>query len=247
MGQEFKKVIAGFNEYSFRLLNMVYPKRCIGCRVFLPYDNNRYACDTCWNTIRSIEGLSCRICSRPLPYGGERCFECKNETFPYEKIISAVHYDGIVREYLHRIKFNSRKYLIKLLMPFLNAVAEKNNIFQSTDALVPVPLHPSRLRERGFNQSEIFCTYLSKQYRIPMYKNMLRRVRNTAPQFELLKDKRKTNLMQAFSACKEEKNPPRNVILFDDICTTGFTFRECSLALKKIGVKHITCLCLARD
>lgn len=235
-------------EYTSRFLNMIYPKRCIACGEFLSHDDTRFACISCWKKIEVIKPLSCRMCSRPLDYGGEYCPECRNKVFPYQALYSTLKYGDIIREYLHRIKFGKRAYLLKPLECFLFDVFERNKLMLSADALIPVPLHPVRFRERGFNQSEILCDAISGKYNIRVLKDILVRKKNTLPQFDLSKSERHTNIADAFYISPVKKMLlPRTIVLVDDICTTGATFRECALTLKKSGVKNITCLSLARD
>jgi ComF family protein len=234
--------------YVSRFLNMLFPKTCINCGRDLPHDDAQYTCGACWSTIKKIEGLYCAKCSKPLAYGGEHCVDCAHTKTPYDRIIAAVHYEGVIREYLHRIKFRKQSYLLKPLGELLATAVEGQMPPVSADALIPVPLHRARRRERGFNQSEILAEILSTRFHIPVRNEVLMRTANTQPQYGLIKQKRLNNIAGAFTVSSRAPRPlPRRVILVDDICTTSATFYECSRMLRRSGVKKVLCLALARD
>ena len=139
-------------------------------------------------------------------------------------------------------------YLIQPLTELMCQTIDENKLYDFAEAIIPVPLHPARHRERGFNQSELMSTVIGKNFSIPVITTLLIRKKNTHPQFDLTKDQRIKNIHDAFSIHKQyAHHVPERVLLIDDICTTGETFHECTTALKKAGVKEITCLALARD
>ncbi len=143
-----------------------------------------------------------------------------------------------MRHIILKIKYdNKREYLegfAKLMAVRYRELVEKNDI----DCIIPVPLHKSRQRERGFNQSDILAKYLSVYLDIPTYPEYLKRIKKTKDQKGLNKDERRHNLDNAFVA-KNLESKIKNVLIVDDVYTTGTTIEKCAIALKKAGVKNI--------
>lgn len=237
-----------FTGYCSRFLNIIYPKRCLLCGTDLPHNDRLYACPTCWDSRETIGPLACTACALPLEYGGERCPSCTGKKLPYRAAYASVRYRGVIQKYCHRIKFGRRAYLIDPLAELMCRTVREKNLCQCADAILPVPLHPARYRERGFNQSELLSRIIGGRFSVPVRTDILFRKKNTHPQFELSQERRLTNIRNAFEIHTPCARPlPKRVLLVDDICTTGGTFRECASTLKKAGVKDITCLALARD
>jgi ComF family protein len=114
------------------------------------------------------------------------------------------------------------------------------------DLIVPVPLHPKRLRWRGFNQSLLLARQVSRLYEVPTDPFVLNRARETAPQTELAEDERRRNVRGAFAICAEKSLKGKNVLLVDDVYTSGATVNECSRVLIRGGVREVYVLTLAR-
>jgi ComF family protein len=126
----------------------------------------------------------------------------------------------------------------ELLAPF--AVACR------VDLLAPVPLHPGRLRTRGFNQALLLAELLSATWQLPLQRQPLRRVRGTTPQTELSSDQRALNLLNAFSVPDSASIRDKRIMLVDDVFTTGATLAECSRSLLKAGASAVCCVTVAR-
>ncbi|MFH1380107.1 MAG: ComF family protein [bacterium] len=227
---------------------MVYPKRCISCGSPLPHDNTQYACVTCWNSIERIGENSCAGCSAPLAYQADSCPACQRRPVSYGRLYAAALYRGLMRRYLHRIKFSNKKYIMQALAHLCITRCRQIPHMHTYDAVIPVPLHPARMRERGFNQAEILGKFIADEFSIPLITGLLVRVRNTNPQFNLTLEKRKQNIQNAFNVTKQAAmSKYKKIILVDDICTTGSTLSEAARALKSAGSKKITCFVLAKD
>lgn len=143
-----------------------------------------------------------------------------------------------MRQIILKIKYdNKREYLegfAKLMSIKYRDLINKSEI----DCIIPVPLHKSRQRERGFNQSDILAKHLSKYLNIPSFPDYLGRIKKTKDQKGLNKDERRHNLDNAFIA-KDIPVYIKNVLIVDDVYTTGTTIEKCAIALKKAGVKNI--------
>jgi len=167
---------------------------------------------------------------------------------PQFGINSAAVYDGVVREAIHRFKFEGRKRLAGPLGHLLvKYISELPNIdMREMHYIVPVPLHAKRFRKRGFNQAELLSNILSKYYSIPVFP-ILKRTIDTKPQFSLPIEHRGNNVRGAFQAGVERgKIEGKNLILFDDIYTTGATINECAGVLRKAGARKVEVVVLSR-
>jgi Predicted amidophosphoribosyltransferases len=165
----------------------------------------------------------------------------------YELHIFIFKYDGVIRDRLLKYKFNGKSYLYKM---FSNSILENKkicDIIKQNDGIISVPIHKKRLFERGYNQSELISKEISKRLGIEDFSECLIKNRNTKSQSELSKSERKTNIIGVYSVIDNNNLYNRDIVLVDDIYTTGSTVQECSKILKQNGVKKITILTIAKD
>ncbi len=155
---------------------------------------------------------------------------------------AAVQFQGAVREAIHRLKYNHCTALAPTLAELLADFLRNYPI--PADVIVPVPLHPSRERSRGYNQARLLAQQLAVSQKLPMWYNMVERVRATTPQVKLDAAARRENMRDAFTATDDVAGI--RVLLIDDVCTTGATMEACSAALKSRGAKSVWGLALAR-
>lgn len=167
-----------------------------------------------------------------------RCEGCLKDT-PFDKVLYYGKYEGILKEVIHHYKFNKVKRLSKPLAMLLSELP-----IPDSDAIVVVPLQTKRLKEREFNQTAVIGHHLSRRLRIPFLLDALIKVKDTKPQTGLSEEERLRNLKNAFVAMDKVKG--LNLLLIDDVITTGATIKECSRALLKAGAKGVTVLALAR-
>jgi ComF family protein len=176
-----------------------------------------------------------------------------------KRVYTAFRYDGGIRDALLRLKFNGMKDNARRMALLMKRVKWREDFYsdiKNADYLVPVPLHKNRLKERGFNQSELLAAALSKEYGVPVL-NILARVRKTEYMYGLSRTGRLENVRGAFTivpfegkqkASRAGKASPRlnvegkNIIIIDDIYTTGATIEECARTLKKAGAESVCCL-----
>jgi ComF family protein len=166
---------------------------------------------------------------------------------PQMGIHAVAIYDGVIRSAIHRFKFQKKKKLAQALgivmVRYLSRVSSLN--VKEIDFIVPVPLHKRRAKQRGFNQADLLAGMVSKYYEVPSA-NALERVRDTHPQFDLPREKRLTNVKGVFKVSEPKAVYNKNILLLDDIYTTGSTIFECTKALKVAGAKRVEVLTLAR-
>ncbi len=152
-------------------------------------------------------------------------------------------YDGPLREAIHALKFQGRRALAVPLGALMADVARSDPMLRRAKAAVPVPLHAKRLRERGFNQSELLALEVGRTFRLPVLTGVMRRMVSTEPQSTLTLDDRRANVRGAFRATSEV--PAERMLLIDDVISTGFTASECARQLLKAGAEGVCVLAAA--
>jgi len=220
------------------LLDLFFPPRCVGCG-----EVGTWLCEGCHSQIEFIQPPLCPRCGRPTPEG-RLCFLCRRDHLQIDGIRAVAYLEGPLRKAIHRFKYDGLRDLAVLLGRLLGAYLERDPL--PVEAIVPVPLHPKRLRERGYNQSALLARQLGERTGLPVLEGSLLRVRETAPQVELSARERKENVRGAFS-CADERLAGKRVLLIDDVCTTGATLEACSIALAQQGPRSVWALVLARE
>ncbi|MDO8675817.1 MAG: ComF family protein [Candidatus Omnitrophota bacterium] len=227
---------------------LVFPDHCALCRAFLNDGRHKQLCDVCRASIPFNVPPFCRLCPRRLeiftPDG--ICPACAARSPSYDAGWSACLYDESMRRLLHAFKYSGKTRLAPAFAQVLNAFIDTYHIpLNRFDFCVPVPLHPARLRERGFNQSEILCGVLRGRYGLACRGDILARTRSTEPQAALGAKERWTNLEGAFRINHSDAVADKSVLIVDDLFTTGATAEAASRALKEAGAAYAGILTLA--
>jgi len=166
---------------------------------------------------------------------------------PQLGVHSATLYDGVVKTAIHRFKFQKKRGLAEplgvILVKYISELPRFN--LKDFDYLVPIPLHPRRMKTRGFNQAELLAEVVGRYYEVPL-KPALERIKDTDPQYGLPRDKRLTNIKEAFRVSQPGAICNKKLLLVDDIYTTGATMAECCKTLKVAGAKEVGIVTLAR-
>lgn len=224
------------------LLDLLFPKTCFGCG-----EPGEYLCANCLNKIKEKKDRICPVCCRPAIYGITHPV-CRGK-YTLDGLTSVFSYSGLVKKILTKLKFNFvfdvSKLLSELLIASLGEDQQFARICRQSPDLVPVPLHPSRERWRGFNQSELIGKEIAKNLGVAFNPNILKRIKKTETQSLLKKDERGENIKNAFIINPKFKILNSKFLLFDDIWTTGATMREATKTLKKIGISFVWGLTLA--
>ena len=231
-------------------LDLIFPRNCEGCQQTLMGELNPCFCDHCWGTIRLLEGPGCPSCGRPFASKfslthspGHRCGECRRRPPRFDHALAVGSYDGILADSIRLFKYHGKTSLAR---PLGELLFRELGALSSVDCLVPVPLHPKRLREREYNQALLLCDVVGKQTDIEVLPHSLERSRETAPQKGLNLLNRRRNVRRAFTVKRPSDIKDREVLLVDDVLTTGATVNECARMLKHAGAKTVTVLTLAR-
>ena len=227
--------------------NLLFPPRCVSCGAST--DTAHTFCLDCFSKLQLIAPPLCRMCGVPFAYelGDDAvCASCLHEAPRYTAARAAMEYDDTSRHLITRLKYGDHSELVPALAQQLwRAGAEFTS---KADWIVPVPLHPKRLRERKFNQSALLAHALSDSCRVPVMADGLLRVENTPPQASLTRKERLNNVKKAFRVNHKRAGLLRgaSVVLLDDVMTTGATMDACSKLLLGAGVRAVYVLSVAR-
>ena len=212
------------------------------CTLCNQYHQGRLAvCVDCCQLIQPL-GPACRYCALPLPDDGFLvCGACCKKRPILDTVITAYRFEEPLRSLLHEFKYHEGLYLTS----FLARLMLNHHLIdiRDTQCLIPVPLHPKRLKQRGFNQAALLAKHLARTLRIPYDHTLCQKIINTPPQAELNATQRQRNLRHAFQA---RAIPYQHVTLVDDLLTTGSTANELARTLKKQGAKQVDLWCCAR-
>jgi ComF family protein len=227
--------------------SLFFPERCPFCRNLLRTQGEEIPglCPVCEKDIQWMMPPYCPRCGRAFPKGATSnlCSDCLKQKLFFDWGRAAVIYQGIFAEAIQRFKYQGDIHLADPLGWFWNKV---NLEALSFEAIIPVPLHPARLRERGFNQALLLGKILGKIHNKKVLAKALRRTRNTIPQVQLDHSERERNVRGAFAVRHQHEIMDKCLLLVDDVFTTGATVNECARILKKSGAKQIFVLTLAR-
>ena len=232
---------------SYSLLDWIYPPRCIACNIMLPILHNvpkQHICNECQPLFEQIVDPFCPKCGYPE----NPCSSCYGKSHYFDSHRAAYVYEETMREIILKVKFQSRRQAAQGLGVLFAEVASKweINVSGSSTYIVPIPLHPSKKRARGFNQATVIARPLAKALNIPLCENMLKRIKNTTAQSLLSPHARAENLEGAFLYnSKKFKMPPECVVLIDDIYTSGATMDACAKILKSNGISRVLCFSLS--
>lgn len=227
------KIIKLLEEYKDALLDLIYPPVsiydiCDGPISFIP----EHSCIKCGIGLRMIED-------------GPTCHECENSHYYFDRAVSVVKYEEDIKKLIYRFKYSRHTYLARIMGAMMGQKLRGEGI--NVDLIIPVPLHKKREKDRGFNQSVLLARYIKKEINVPLNINTLLRVKNTKVMHRLTKKERRDNVEDAFKVVENGVIEDKDILLIDDIFTTGATVNACSQLLKNSGAKSVTILTFARD
>ena len=206
-------------------------------------------CEECKRRAPRIVAPFCEKCCEPFAgaiTGTFACGNCANQNLHFEAAVAGYRARGVVRRLIHEFKYHDRFYLRHVIGEWLVAALEDPRMnSHNFDVIVPVPLHPAKQRERGFNQAAVLARILSDRMGVPMAKP-LERVRYTETQTAFDRAERMRNLRRAFRLRAGMNVQGLRVLLVDDVLTTGSTLSECARVLKKAGASCVYAATAAR-
>ena len=221
------------------ILNVVFPTRCVGCG-----KPHALLCDSCRRALDYLPENICHSCGRALRSGVTgQCARCALLTPSLTGRFAVAYSTGALRTAIHRLKYSDQSRLAEPLADMLAGWWRDNPL--PTELLIPIPLHPRRERERGYNQAALLARRLGPAIGMPIDETLLTRIRNTRPQVGLGNAERQENVAGAF-VCAEGVLAGRSVLLLDDVTTTGATLEAGAYALRAGGAREVWGLTVAR-
>ncbi len=237
--------MASVKQFFNALLDVILPPICHICHSFIPQAGNLHICPSCRDRLPLVSSPLCSLCGIPFAGtgGDHRCGSCLTHPPHFDSARAHFLYEGAIRDLIHSFKYNR---LTHLRYPLALLTLEGMSEFCDPHLIVPVPLHRSRLRQRGFNQAVLLGRVLSRRLSLPMLPDALVRTRQTEPQIELSAAERRVNVKGAFSVKRPDHVAGKRILLLDDVMTTGSTMDECAKELKKAGAEVVIATAIAR-
>jgi len=230
------------------LTDFFFPPLCHICRTFIPDAGPVHICRSCRDQMRPVSYPLCQVCG--IPFAGigadHPCGGCLKKPPSFDAARAGFVYDGHCRELIHAFKYQNKTLLRRPLALLAGECLTEFVASQHPDLVVPVPLHRKRLHSRGFNQAVLLGELLAHEWRLPLERRALQRIRWTEPQLSLSADERRENVTGAFAVANSVAVAGKRVLLVDDVLTTGSTVEECSRMLKRAGALNVVVATVAR-
>ena len=225
-----------YEQYVSALADLFFPQRCVGC----DRRASDLLCRDCFEALPSVGRPVCARCGTPTAFETFVCDACKGLDFGFESARAPLRYEGVGEEIVHALKYRGyTKVVERLAAPLMLGVLDRAGRF---DAVVPVPLHRSRLRRRGFNQAELLARGVAAGLDAPVF-DTLEAVRRTRDQVELTAAERRANVEGAYAVRGRVRG---RVLLVDDVFTTGATMSSCAETLLRGGAQEVHAVSLCR-
>ena len=209
------------------LLNLIYPPICGFCGKIY----NDHLCKKCEIKIKNYEIISIR----------------ENSNAYFDEILYIFKYEDVIRDTLIKYKFQNKAYLYKTFSKIILKNKKMYSFLKSYDIIIPVPISKKRNKQRGYNQSCLIAKEISRSSNLKFENKCLIKQKDTIEQSRLDKKQRKINVQGAYKIINKEKLFNKNILLLDDIYTTGNTVKECARILKQAGAKKVGVLTIAKD
>jgi len=234
-----------FKEIFDLCKKMLFPPhiKCAFCGAEIASTDKHSTCEKCLKTLPLNSGKVCTRCGHPVYAAAQYCLDCKGEPCEYQYARSPFLYDGLIKEAIYKLKYGDARYLAYPFSAYLVDEYISNNF--SCDICIAVPLAPKRLKQRGYNQAYLLAKNFAKHISIPVIENVLIRIKETMPQAKQSNKDRAENMLGAFKIVNKTIIKGKNILLIDDIYTTGATVKECAKVLKSAGAKAIFVLTIA--
>jgi len=232
------------------IVSLVYPSICVVCkRSNYNKENEGCICNECYLSIKRHTPPFCLKCGRGLTENKSIqngiCPTCSNRQYYFQRAWSVCSYEGIIKELIHRFKYNQKTQYEIVFKNLFKEFLDVFNILRDIDLIIPIPLHPTRLREREYNQSQIIASIVGEIIQKPVVLDILVRLRNTKSQIDLDEKTRIKNIGGCFAVKNSAQLESKSVLLIDDVLTTGTTLSEAARVIKEFNPRRICALTLA--
>jgi len=230
------------------LTDIIYPKRCPGCKNKIEIAD-KFICASCQARIKINRPPFCNKCGRHLEtlnLNINICSDCLKNKLNFDRAFSAGVYEGVIKELIHEFKYKGKEHLYRPLSEIMiNFIKEYHIPIEYLDLIIPMPLHKTRLRQREFNQAEALSRPIADEFNKTLSTSLLIRHRLTKTQTEMPTQKRFENVADSFSVAKHTDLANKNLLIIDDVFTTGATSSAAALTLKEAGANKVLILTLA--
>lgn len=239
--------LAWLANISNSLIDLLFPPHCVACQSL-----GVWLCSDCLNKIETIHPPVCHSCGLPsedsqtLGSRASVCERCKTSPLQLDGLRALAYHTGPLRQAIHHFKYQDLRSLAGPLGKLMSqgwAVLAPRNL--SIDAIIPVPLHPTRQRQRGYNQAALLAIEVGAHLQLPVLQDVLVRTKATAPQVDLGAQERRANVQDAFR-CVGNRLSGKRVMLLDDVCTTGSTLESACATLRGAGTLSVWAYTLTR-
>lgn len=235
-----------FKSFLDSVQELVFPSCCLHCEKQLPLRDLPLFCDDCLSMINPITAPQCLCCGSPFQAGQDHlCGLCVKNHYHFDLARAAVRYKEPVPSLVSTLKFKGELTGLATLAHLARHCSGIHDLSEP-DMILPVPLHKRRLRERLFNQSTLIAQACFPENKNMIFSDVLERLRHTEPQTGLSGKDRRRNLSRAFCLRGSKSIKNKNILLVDDVFTTGSTVNECAKVLRKAGAKRIEVFTVAR-
>jgi len=227
------------------LLSLIYPPLCFGCRSTVDFNNT--ICSSCWGKLSIITDPMCRCCGLPFPVEMEGlCQYCREKKPRYKAARAALRYDDFCEDLIHKYKYYDKTELVPIFANFVCRAGRE--IISKCEVIIPVPMDSNKLKRRKYNQAALLAKKLAELSGKKYIGDYLIKSRSIPSQSGLTREKRLENVKNVFTFNpKYKKEVYDQVLLIDDVYTTGATAIECTKQLRKYGVRDVYVLTIAKS
>lgn len=223
----------------------IWPRVCAHCREDLSADADTPLCLACRLKLTPSEPPYCLRCAEPVRRGSH-CARCERRVFACSPVRAAFAYRDAAVSLVHSFKYGGRRSAARAAGDWMASAWSRYPELGVPDALVPMPLHPRRRRQRGYNQALLIAQAMSERLGIPVLEALVRE-RETPPQWSLGRAERAKNVAGAFSAVATHRFEGRKLLLVDDVCTSGSSLEACAQTLLRAGAARVSAYVFARQ
>jgi len=229
--------------------DLLFPKRCLGCGDGLHRQHWCVSfCPECWQNVHFVRAPYCTVCGKPFTKSAgtsHLCSHCLNHGWHFVRARGIVNYHGPIAAAVRLFKYGGKMYCLETFTALMQEYRQ-NHLLPEADLILPVPLHPKRLRQRGFNQALVLSRKLFPGYKKIIDPFVLERHQWTKPQTGLSGVERRGNVRNAFRVKNPGKIYKKKILLVDDVFTTGATANECARILRKNKASEVEVFTFAR-
>ncbi len=225
-----------------QMLQLLFPTRCPVCDNVVIFGEGKI-CLGCMEKLKLLTPPWCMRCGKKLKDEGEFCADCKKKVHNFARGRALYEYDSVAGS-IYRLKYGGRQEYAEFFGEEMGVYLGVFIRQVKPDGIIPVPLHPRRFRQRGYNQAELLAKALGRAVNIPVYPKLLRRTKNTKPLKLQNPSERQNNLKKAFIMAENDVKL-KTILIVDDIYTTGSTIDEIARTLKLSGIKNVYFVTLA--